>query len=98
LRTGGEQMDGSDNLAIDYRPISDLISYSRNARTHSEAQVALIAGSINESAFPNPILVNGENGIIAGHGRVMQARKLGLAQVPVIELAPLTYRRKDKQP
>src|SRR5690606_6185805 len=64
--------------------------YARNARTHSEAQVALIAGSIREYGFTNPVLVDGENGIIAGHGRVMAARKLGLARVPVIELAHLT--------
>jgi DNA modification methylase len=83
-------MDGSGTLAIDYRPIEALIPYARNARTHSEAQVALIAGSIREYGFTNPVLVDGENGIIAGHGRVMAARKLGLAQVPVIELAHLT--------
>ncbi len=64
--------------------------YARNARTHSEAQVALIAGSIREYGFTNPVLVDGANGIIAGHGRVIAARKLGLAQVPVIELAHLT--------
>ena len=63
-----------------------LIPYARNARTHSEAQVALIAGSIREYGFTNPVLVDGENGIIAGHGRVLAARKLGLASVPVIEL------------
>jgi DNA modification methylase len=85
-------MDGT--LAIDYRPIGDLIPYSRNARTHSEAQVALIAGSIREYGFTNPVLVDGENGIIAGHGRVMAARKLGLAQVPVIELAHLIEAQK----
>jgi ParB-like chromosome segregation protein Spo0J len=87
-------MDGSGNLAIDYRPIGDLIPYARNARTHSEAQVALIAGSIREYGFTNPVLVDGENGIIAGHGRVMAARKLGLARVPVIELAHLTEAQK----
>ena len=81
-------MDGT--LAIDYRLIGDLIPYARNARTRSKAQVALIAGSIREYGFTNPVLVDGENGIIAGHGRVMTARKLGLMQVPVIELAHLT--------
>ena len=55
-----------------------LIPYARNARTHSEAQVALIAGSIREYGFTNPVLVDGDNGIIAGHGRVLAARKLGL--------------------
>jgi len=85
-------MDGT--LAIDYRPIGALIPYARNARTHSEAQVALIAGSIREYGFTNPVLVDGENGIIAGHGRVMAARKLGLMQVPVVELAHLTEAQK----
>lgn len=87
-------MDGMRNLALDYRPIGDLIPYVRNARTHSEAQVAMIAGSIREYGFTNPVLVDGENGIIAVHGRVMEARKLGLAQVPVIELAYLTEAQK----
>ena len=68
----------AEPLAIDYRPIAALIPYARNARTHSEAQVALIAGSIREFGFTNPVLVDGENGIIAGHGRVLAARKLGL--------------------
>ena len=81
-------------LAIDYRPIASLIPYARNARTHSEAQVALIAGSIREFGFTNPVLVDGANGIIAGHGRVLAARKLGLATVPVIELAHLTEAQK----
>jgi DNA modification methylase len=77
-------------LAIDYRAIGDLIPYARNARTHSEAQVALIAGSIREYGFTNPVLVDGANGIIAGHGRVLAAGKIGLTTVPVIELAHLT--------
>ena len=81
-------------LAITYRPIGDLIPYARNARTHSEAQVALIAVSIREFGFTNPVLVDGANGIIAGHGRVMAAGKLGLAAVPVIELAHLSEAQK----
>ena len=68
----------TSDLAIDYRPLASLIPYARNARTHSEAQVALIAGSIREYGLTSPILVDGENGIIAGHGRVLAARKLGL--------------------
>jgi DNA modification methylase len=87
-------MDGGQPLEITYRPIGDLIPYARNARTHDEAQVALIAGSIREYGFTNPVLVDGANGIIAGHGRVMAARKLGLAEVPVIELAHLTPAQK----
>ena len=81
-------------LAIDYRPIGDLVPYARNARTHSAAQVALIAGSISEFGFTNPVLVDGANGIIAGHGRVMAARSLGMTRVPVIELAHLTEAQK----
>jgi len=81
-------------MRIDHRPTGDLIPYARNARTHSEAQVALIAGSIREYGFTNPVLVDGGNGIIAGHGRVMAAQKLGLTQVPVIELAHLTEAQK----
>ena len=81
-------------LSLTYRPIVELIPYARNARTHSEAQVALIAGSIREFGFTNPILVDGENGIIAGHGRVMAARQLGMTAVPVIELAHLSAAQK----
>ncbi|WP_431266936.1 ParB/Srx family N-terminal domain-containing protein [Dankookia sp. P2] len=70
--------------------VADLVPYARNARTHSEAQVAQIAASIREFGFTNPILVDGERGVIAGHGRLMAARKLGLAEVPTIELSHLT--------
>jgi ParB-like chromosome segregation protein Spo0J len=72
------------------RPVEALIPYARNARTHSDAQVAQIAGSIREFGFTNPVLLDGDNGIIAGHGRVLAARKLGLVEVPCIELAHLT--------
>lgn len=88
------RMTGTAELAIDYRPVGDLIPYARNTRTHSEAQVALIAGSIPEYGFTNPVLIDGANGIIAGHGRVLAARKLGLARVPVIELAHLSEAQK----
>ena len=81
-------------LRIDHRALANLIPYARNARTHSEAQVALIAGSIREYGFTNPILVDGANGIIAGHGRVLAARKLGLTTVPVIELSHLSETQK----
>jgi len=57
-------------LKIQYKPIADLILYARNSRTHSDAQVAQIAASIKEFGWANPILLDGENGIIAGHGRV----------------------------
>jgi DNA modification methylase len=77
-------------LRLEHRSVEELVPYARNARTHSAAQVALIAGSIREYGFTNPVLVDGDNGIIAGHGRVLAARKLGLASVPVIELAHLS--------
>jgi DNA modification methylase len=70
--------------------VEDLVPYARNARTHSPAQVAQIAASIREFGFTNPVLVDGERGIIAGHGRVMAARQLGLVEVPTIELSHLT--------
>jgi len=72
------------------RSVESLIPYARNARTHSDAQVAQIAASIREFGFTNPVLVDGENGIVAGHGRVLAARKLSMVQVPCIELAHLT--------
>ncbi len=81
-------------LRIAHRRLDELIPFARNARTHSEEQVALIAGSIRSFGFTNPILVDGGNGIIAGHGRVMAARKLGLSSVPVIELSHLNERDK----
>jgi DNA modification methylase len=71
-----------------------LIPYARNARLHSEAQVAQIAASIAEFGFNNPVLVDKDGGIIAGHGRVLAARKLGYAQVPVLVLAHLNENQK----
>ena len=81
-------------LKLEHRKLDELIPFARNARTHSDEQVALIAGSIKSFGFTNPVLVDGGNGIIAGHGRVMAARKLGLATVPVIELGHLSDRDK----
>ena len=71
-----------------------LIPYARNSRSHSESQVAQIAGSIREFGFTNPVLIDADNGIIAGHGRVMAAGVLGLASVPCIRLAHLTETQK----
>jgi hypothetical protein len=75
-----------------YKTVSTdlLIPYARNSRTHSKGQVDKIAASIKEFGFLNPIIVDGENGIIAGHGRVMAAQKLGLDTLPVIEASHLT--------
>ncbi len=77
-------------LAVSYRPVTDLIPYAGNARTHSDVQVAEIAASIRAFGFTNPLLVDGANGIIAGHGRLLAARKLGMTEVPVIELAGMS--------
>ena len=77
-------------LKIEQRAIEALIPYARNSRTHSEAQVAQIAASIREFGFTNPVLIDKDGGIIAGHGRVMAARKLGLKDVPCIALGHLT--------
>lgn len=77
-------------LKIQYKPVDDLIPYARNSRTHSEAQVAQIAASIKEFGWTNPVLLDGDNGIIAGHGRVLAAQKLGEKKVPTIELSHMT--------
>jgi ParB-like chromosome segregation protein Spo0J len=81
-------------MKIEQINIEDLIPYAMNARTHSDAQVAQIAGSIKEFGFNNPVLIDAENGLIAGHGRVMAGRKLGLKQVPAIRLGHLTDTQK----
>jgi DNA modification methylase len=83
-----------DDLAIAWRPLGELIPYARNPRTHTDAQVAQIAASIREFGWTNPVLIDGENGIIAGHGRVLAARKLGLERVPVIELSHMSEAQK----
>jgi DNA modification methylase len=83
-----------DDLVIAWRPLGELIPYARNPRTHTDAQVAQIAASIREFGWTNPVLVDGANGIIAGHGRVLAARKLGLERVPVIELAHMSEAQK----
>jgi site-specific DNA-methyltransferase (adenine-specific) len=75
---------------IEWRSVETLIPYAKNARTHSDEQVAQIAGSIKEFGFNNPVLVDKDNSIIAGHGRVMAARKLSMVKVPVIQLEHMT--------
>lgn len=76
--------------AIVTRATAALIPYARNSRSHSDRQVAQIAASIKEFGFTNPVLIDGDNGIIAGHGRVLAAQLLGMAEVPCIVLAHLT--------
>lgn len=78
------------NLTIETRSVEALIPYAANSRTHSDAQVAQIAASIKEFGWTNPILIDGENGIIAGHGRLLAARKLGLEEVPCVMLDHLS--------
>ena len=96
LHPVSERPKGTPNAPrrIEHWPIDRLIPYARNARTHSDAQVAQIAASIREFGFNNPVLVDSEAGIIAGHGRVLAARKLNLDQVPVIVLDHLSETRK----
>ena len=77
-------------MEIAQTPIDDVIPYAANSRTHDDAQVAQIAASIKEFGFNNPVLLDGDKGIVAGHGRVLAARKLGLKEIPTIELAHLS--------
>lgn len=81
-------------IQIERIGVDALIPYARNSRTHSDAQVAQIAASIREFGFTSPVLVDEANGIIAGHGRVLAARKLKMADVPAIRLAHLTEAQK----
>ncbi len=77
-------------MKIEQIATSKLIPYANNARTHSETQVAQIAGSIRQFGFNNPVLVDESDTIIAGHGRVLAARMLELEKVPCIRLTHLT--------
>jgi DNA modification methylase len=83
------------SLQVQTWAIERLIPYARNARTHSAQQVAQIAASITEFGFCNPVLTDPEGGIIAGHGRVLAARKLGLIEVPVIVLGHLNKNQRQ---
>ncbi len=77
-------------LKLEYRSVEALIHYARNAKQHPDAQVAQIAASIREFGWGAPILVDGNNNVIAGHGRLLAARKLGMAEVPVVSMDHLT--------
>jgi len=81
-------------VKIVQKKVDSLIPYIKNSRTHSAEQVAQIAASIKEFGWTNPILIDGKNGIIAGHGRLLAARKLGYKDVPTIELSELTETQK----
>lgn len=90
LTKGQIPMTEQRNLEVAWRPVAELVPYARNARTHSESQVAQLAASIEQFGWTNPVLIAEDGGIIAGHGRVMAAKLLGLASVPTIVLAHLT--------
>ena len=81
-------------MEIKQTPIANLIPYAKNSRTHDKPQIAQLAASIKEFGFNNPVLTDGENGIIAGHGRVMAARQLKLKTIPTIELGHLDNTQK----
>src|ERR1700693_4880458 len=80
----------NNKLSVEYRSVAELKPYAGNARTHSEAQIDAIVLSIKEFGWTNPILVDGKNGVSAGHGRLAAAVKLGMDRVPCIELGHLT--------
>jgi DNA modification methylase len=84
----------TDKPKIQFVKTSDLIPYAKNSRTHSPEQVTQIAGSIREFGFTNPVLIDSENGIIAGHGRVMAAEKLSMEEVPCLRITHLTELQK----
>ena len=77
-------------LSVEYKATGELIPYVNNSRTHSEAQIQQVAASIKEFGFTNPILIDDEGGIIAGHGRLQAAQLCGIAEVPTITLEGLT--------
>jgi ParB-like chromosome segregation protein Spo0J len=82
------------NRKIKMIPLSTLLPYGKNARTHSDDQIEQITASIREFGWTNPVLVDGENGIIAGHARVEAAKRLGMADVPCIVLDGLSEAQK----
>lgn len=98
--TFGIAMWGSDVPKSDKFPsykqakVADLVPYARNARTHSKGQVDKIAASIKEFGFLNPVITDGDKGIVSGHGRVMAAQKLKMDTVPIVEAAHLTEHQK----
>ena len=81
-------------IEITLKNPANLIPYVNNAKLHSAEQVTLIASSIKEFGFNNPVLIDGDNGIIAGHGRTQAALKLGLSEVPTIDLSHLSEQQK----
>lgn len=93
LKSWGDDVS-TDNPNYKTVLVSDLIPYARNSRTHSDIQVNKIASSIKEFGFLSPVLIDKDNGIIAGHGRVMAAQKIGLKEVPVLQISHLSDTQK----
>ena len=81
-------------LQIVYRKVEDLIPYEKNSRTHSDEQIEKVVASIREFGWTNPILIDEDQGIIAGHGRLEAAKRLGMKEVPVLVLTGLTEAQK----
>jgi ParB family transcriptional regulator, chromosome partitioning protein len=80
-------------MQIEYKKIVDLIPYEKNSRVHTQAQLEQIAASIKEFGFRNPVIVDGDN-ILAGHGRVEAAKKMGMVEVPTIDASDLNDEQK----
>jgi len=81
-------------LQIQYKNVNELLPYEKNSRTHSEEQITQVASSMETFGFTNPILIDENNGIIAGHGRLEAAKRIGLDEVPTITLLGLTEGQK----
>ena len=90
MSDGCENWNAVNDLAITYQPVSKLKPYARNARTHSRAQIKQIADLMERFGFTNPILIDDEDRIIAGHGRAAAAKLLGIQEVPTVRLAHLS--------
>lgn len=90
----GKKKADNGGLKVQYEKVADLEPYHRNARSHSDQQINQIAESIERYGFNNPILLDGGNGVVAGHGRLLAAIQLGLAEVPVVRLQHLTDAQK----
>lgn len=88
-----EGPDIKNPLNVTYRPASDLVPDPRNARTHSKKQIEQIRASIEEFGFTNPILADPDGHLIAGHGRLLAAKAMGLEEVPVITLTGIVRRK-----
>lgn len=98
-KTTGNSVKTSEGVSVQFPTykkvlVSQLVPYARNARTHSDEQISQIMASIVEFGWNNPILVDGQKGIIAGHGRVLAAQRLGIKTVPVVERSDMTEAQK----